>query len=49
VALGIVTASRLAGADLCGVVPGEGRGVSAAALAARLAADIVTAVARQRA
>ena len=49
VALGIVTASRLAGADLCGVVPGNGGGVPAAALAARLAADIVTAVARQRA
>jgi len=49
VALGIVTASRLAGADLCGVVPGYGGGVPAAALAARLAADVVTAVARQRA
>jgi len=49
VALGIVVASRLAGADLCGVVPGEGSGVPAAALAARLAADIVMAVARQRA
>ena len=49
VALGIVTASRLAGADLCGVVPGDGGGVPAAALAARLAADVVTAVARQRA
>lgn len=48
-ALGIVTASRLAGADLCGVVPGHGGGVPAAALAARLAADIVAAVARQRA
>ena len=48
VALGIVTASRLAGADLCGVVPGGGGGVSAAALAARLAADIVSAVALQR-
>ena len=49
VALGIVAASRLAGADLCGVVPGDGGGVSAALLAARLAADIVVAVARQRA
>ena len=49
VALGIVTASRLAGADLCGVVPGDGGGVPSAALAARLAADVVTAVARQRA
>jgi agmatinase len=49
VALGIVAAGRLAGADLCGVVPGDGGGVSAATLAARLAADLVTAVARQRA
>ena len=49
VALGIVTASRLAGADLCGVVPGVRGGVPAAVLAARLAADVVTAVARQRA
>jgi agmatinase len=49
VALGIVTASRLAGADLCGVVPGDGGGVPSAALAARLAADVVTAVVRQRA
>ena len=49
VALGIVSASRLAGADLCGVVAGAGGGVPAAALAARLAADIVIAVARQRA
>ena len=49
VALSIVTASRLAGADLCGVVPGHASGVPAAALAARLAADIVTAVASQRA
>ena len=49
VALGIVGAGRLAGADLCGVVPGDGGGVSAATLAARLAADVVTAVARQRA
>jgi arginase family enzyme len=49
VALGIVVASRLGGADLCGVIPGGGGGVSAAALAARLAADIVMAVARQRA
>jgi arginase family enzyme len=48
VALGVVAASRLAGADLCGVVPGGG-GVPAALLAARLAADIVVAVARQRA
>lgn len=48
VALGIVTASRLAGADLCGVVPGGGGVGSAAALAARLAADLVGAVARQR-
>jgi len=48
VALGIVAASRLAGADLCGVVPGDGGGVPAALLAARLAADIVVAVARQR-
>ncbi len=49
VALGIVAASRLAGADLCGVVPGDGGGMPAALLAARLAADIVVAVARQRA
>ena len=49
VALGIVAASRLAAADLCGVVPGSGGGVSAAALAARLAADMVSAVALQRA
>jgi agmatinase len=49
VALGIVAASRLAGADICGVVPGDGGGVPAALLAARLAADIVLAVARQRA
>ena len=49
VALGIVAASRLAGADLSGVVPRDGGGVSAALLAARLAADIVVAVARQRA
>ena len=49
VALGIVTASWLAGADLCGVVPGERGGVPAAALAARLAADMVIGVARQRA
>jgi len=49
VALGIVTASRLAGVDLCGVVAGAGGGVPAALLAARLAADVVTAVARQRA
>ena len=49
VALSIVTASRLAGADLCGVVPGPASGVPSAALAARLAADIVTAVACQRA
>jgi agmatinase len=49
VALGIVAAARLAGADICGVVPGDGSGVSAAALAARLAADVVVAVARQRA
>ena len=48
VALGIVAASRLAGADLCGVVPGDCGGVPAALLAARLAADIVVAVARQR-
>ena len=48
VALGIVAASRLAGADLCGVVPGDGGVVPAALLAARLAADIVVAVARQR-
>ncbi len=48
VALGIVAASRLAGADLCGVVPGDGGGIPAALLAARLAADIVVAVARQR-
>jgi hypothetical protein len=44
-----VAAGRLAGADLCGVVPGDGGGVSAATLAARLAADLVTAVARPRA
>jgi arginase family enzyme len=49
VALGIMAGSRLAGADVCGVVPGDGRGVPAAALAARLAADVVAAVARQRA
>jgi arginase family enzyme len=49
VALSIVTASRLAGADLCGVVPGHVSGVWSAVLAARLAADIVTAVACQRA
>jgi arginase family enzyme len=49
VALGIVAASRLAAADLCGVVPGSGGGVPAAALAARLAADIVSALALQRA
>ncbi len=49
VALGIVTASRLAGADLCGVVPGSGGVGSAAALAARLAADLVGSVACQRA
>ena len=49
VALGIVTACRLAGADLCGVVPGTGGGAPVAAVAARLAADIVAAVARQRA
>lgn len=48
VALSIVTASRLAGADLCGVVPMHEGGVSAAVLAARLAADVVGAVARQR-
>lgn len=48
VALSIVTASRLAGADLCGVVPMHEGGVPAAALAARLAADVVGAVARQR-
>jgi len=49
VALGIVAASRLAAADLCGVVPGNAGGGPAAALAARLAADIVSAVALQRA
>jgi agmatinase len=49
VALGIVTACRLAGADLCGVVPGTGGGAPPAAVAARLAADIVATVARQRA
>jgi agmatinase len=49
VALGIVAASRLAGTDLCGVVGVGGGGVPAAALAARLATDVVTAVARQRA
>ena len=49
VALGIVAASRLAAADLCGVVPGIAGGVPAAALAARLAADMVGAVALQRA
>jgi arginase family enzyme len=49
VALGIVTASRLAGGDLCGVGLGDGGGVLPAAPAARLAADIVIAVARQRA
>ena len=49
VALGIVATARLAGADLCGVVPGDWGGVSSAALATRLAADVVAAVARQRA
>jgi agmatinase len=49
VALGIVAASRLAGADICGVVPGDGAGVSAAYLGARLAVDVIIAVARQRA
>lgn len=53
VALGIVARARLAGADLCGVVPGgvvpgaEPGGV--AALAARLAADLVLAAASARA
>jgi arginase family enzyme len=48
-ALGIVAATRLAAADVCGVAP-ERRGAdSSAALAARLAADVVAAVARQRA
>ena len=50
VALGIVGASRLAGADLCGVVAGSWRDASSpAALGARLASDLVLAVARQRA
>jgi agmatinase len=48
VALGIVAASRLAGADVCGVVPPNGVGVPSAALAARLIADMVAALARQR-
>jgi agmatinase len=48
VALGVVASARLAGADLCGVVPGDWGGVSPAALGARLAADVVAAVARQR-
>jgi len=48
VALGIVAASRLAGVDVCGVVPANVGGGPAAVIAARLAADIVTAVARQR-
>ena len=48
-ALGIVAAARVAGADVCGVVPGDGGGVTAAALAARLAADIVATAALQRA
>jgi agmatinase len=45
VALGIVTAFRLAGADICGVVSAGRGGVPAAALAARLAVDMVVAVA----
>jgi arginase family enzyme len=49
VALGIVTSSRMAGADLCAVVPRDVNGAPSAALAARLAADVVVAVARQRA
>ncbi len=49
VALGIVSASRLVGADFCGVAPGGDGGVPSVALAARLAADVVAAVAGQRA
>ena len=46
-ALAVVAESRLAGADVCGVVPG-GQTSGAASLAARAATDIVLAVARQR-